>query len=371
MASNLPIKVVDLSPFFATDASKESISKCVETLAAACTKDGMFYLDGHQMPQELMDAAMNKSKEFFALPLETKQEVSWQHGDMARGYITKYEEITDGERDALESFDVYKPITVSDLATTESDILMGENRWPSKPAGFKRTLDEYSTHMLKLGAVLMRAMELALKHTLGLPLDYEDPDTFVFQEKTKNSFYNMRAVSYPPLSGEEESDSSELSSCGAHTDYGCVTILATDDKKGALQMSAPHGQWVDIDPVPGMFVINVADMMETWTNGLWKSPKHQVMYKHGESNRISIPFFFDPSLDSMVSPLPKCVEHTGGSKQYKSVLYGDFLRRKVVNNFGKEGHEDLIAEGKQAGEIKKQATEGQAARTHEGQAVAA
>lgn len=47
---------------------------------------------------------------------------------------------------------------------------------------------------------------------------------------------------------------------GAHTDYGMLTILATDDTPG-LQIQL-GGKWIDVPPERGMFIINIGDLTE-------------------------------------------------------------------------------------------------------------
>ena len=47
---------------------------------------------------------------------------------------------------------------------------------------------------------------------------------------------------------------------GAHTDYGVLTVLATDSSPG-LQIHT-QGKWQSVKPVPGTFVINLGDMLE-------------------------------------------------------------------------------------------------------------
>lgn len=47
---------------------------------------------------------------------------------------------------------------------------------------------------------------------------------------------------------------------GAHTDYGALTVLATDDSPG-LQINT-GGQWHHVKPIPGTFIINLGDMLE-------------------------------------------------------------------------------------------------------------
>jgi isopenicillin N synthase-like dioxygenase len=127
-------------------------------------------------------------------------------------------------------------------------------------------------------------------------------------------------------------------------DYGCLTILNTDETTGALQVMSKSGietltsgEWINADPLEGAFVINIGDMINVWTNGLYKSTLHRVIHTK-QSYRISVPFFYEPSFDSVITPLPNCVKMTGGEEVYKQVVYGDHLLSKVSNNFDeKEG----------------------------------
>ena len=57
---------------------------------------------------------------------------------------------------------------------------------------------------------------------------------------------------------------------GAHTDYGALTVLATDDSPG-LQINT-DGQWQHVKPVPGTFVINLGDMLERHGSFLRSQP---------------------------------------------------------------------------------------------------
>ncbi len=47
---------------------------------------------------------------------------------------------------------------------------------------------------------------------------------------------------------------------GAHTDWGVLTILATDENPGLQVFS--EGKWAHVKPVPGTFIINLGDMLE-------------------------------------------------------------------------------------------------------------
>lgn len=58
----------------------------------------------------------------------------------------------------------------------------------------------------------------------------------------------------------------------------------------------------------------------------------------------SIPFFFEPNFDALVKPLAAALRikgkeapHGNAGYQRNPVVYGDFLLRKVGNNFASDG----------------------------------
>lgn len=68
------------------------------------------------------------------------------------------------------------------------------------------------------------------------------------------------------------------------------TLLLQDETRNALQVKTANGDWMDANPVPGALVVNIGDMMEVWTEGLYKSTLHRVVHKSG-GYRVSVPFF--------------------------------------------------------------------------------
>lgn len=107
----------------------------------------------------------------------------------------------------------------------------------------------------------------------------------LFTPHLTSPFWCLRAIGYPPLPA-----TSPGISCGAHTDYGCTTFLLADETRGALEVRDKQGGWIGVDPLKGAYVVNIGDMLEVWTNGLWKSTVHRVVHR-GTGFRVSVPFF--------------------------------------------------------------------------------
>lgn len=82
-----------------------------------------------------------------------------------------------------------------------------------------------------------------------------------------------------------------------------LTLLVTDGVPG-LQICTDGRTWRDVPPLQGAFVVNIGDMLQRWTNGLYRSTLHRVVNRHG-GERHSIAFFFEPNFDARVEALPQ------------------------------------------------------------------
>ena len=88
---------------------------------------------------------------------------------------------------------------------------------------------------------------------------------------------------------------------GEHTDYGLLTSWVKMDPEGS-RCGRRRG-WVDAPPRPGSIVCNLGDMLERLTGGRYRlhpPPGPQC----GRTDRLSFPFFLDPSWDATVDRLP-------------------------------------------------------------------
>ena len=109
---------------------------------------------------------------------------------------------------------------------------------------------------------------------------------------------------------------------GAHSDFDCFTVL-WQDPCGGLQALNSDGEWIDAAPIEGTFLINVGDMLERWTNGLFVSTVHRVINRSGRE-RYSCPFFYDPNVATDIAPLPGT-----GTPKFSPINFGDFLRGEL------------------------------------------
>ena len=93
--------------------------------------------------------------------------------------------------------------------------------------------------------------------------------------------------------------------------------------------------------VPGTFVCNLGDMLDRMTEGRYRSTPHRVRAPRGRQ-RLSFPFFFDPTWDAEVQPVPVTGPRTADSAAQRwdrasvaafSGTYGEYLWAKVGRVF--------------------------------------
>lgn len=162
--------------------------------------------------------------------------------------------------------------------------------WPSDLPGFREGLYAYHTKLLQLSRRLTRIFALALH----LPEDS-------FDEYIRQPEAGARILHYPQQSASVD----EQNGIGAHTDVECFTIV-NQDETGGLEVLSKTGAWVKARPIPGSFVVNIADAFMRQTNDFFVSTIHRVINRNGRE-RYSAPFFFGFDRAKLLEPVPTCV----------------------------------------------------------------
>ncbi|KAL4376731.1 hypothetical protein GQ457_02G030900 [Hibiscus cannabinus] len=87
------------------------------------------------------------------------------------------------------------------------------------------------------------------------------------------------------------------------------------------------GEWVDVKPVHGALVINIADILQILSNDEYVSVEHRVLANPSKEPRVSIAVFFSPSArETLYGPFS---ELTSPEKppRYCQFVYHDYIRR--------------------------------------------
>ncbi len=299
------IPVIDLGGLAAREPA--ALARITAEIAHACRDVGFFYVRAHGVPQEALDAVMAQARAFFALPQSQKDALKISAASGNQGYVgLRTEALDPGHNvDDKEAFNIR--IEAHDHARAPL--------CPQLP-GFDAVMADYFSRQLRLGADLHRP----IARDLGLVEDY-------FDARLDRPMATLRLLHYPPASARADG----AFGAGAHTDYGNLTLLLTDDA-GGLEVQRRNGAWIAAPPMAGAFICNIGDCLMRWTNDVYRSTPHRVTNPQGR-DRYSIAFFLDANADAMVEAIPGCVA-PGEAPRYAPITAGDYLASRFAQTYG-------------------------------------
>jgi isopenicillin N synthase-like dioxygenase len=285
-------------------------------LGAACRKVGFFYVAGHGIPTAIASGIFTAAHDLFALPAAAKEALSIKHSPHNRGYVGVAAERLDetASPDQKEAFNIGLELPEDDPELRARKPFRGVNLWPASLPGWRDGVLAYYEACMALQLDIHRGFAL----DLGLPEDF-------FADKMDRPIATLRLLHYP---AGAPSEGAEIGA-GTHTDYGNLTILATDGVAG-LQVRRRDGLWLDAPHVDGAFVCNIGDCLMRWTNDVYVSTPHRVLRPKQE--RYSVAFFADANPEAVVSVLPGCVP-PGEAPRYAPITCGAYLRERLTATY--------------------------------------
>jgi isopenicillin N synthase-like dioxygenase len=304
------LPIVDLAPLGEDDGA--SLTRIAAELGAVCRDVGFFYVVNHRVEAALIAEAFAQSHRLFGLPLANKRRLAIEKIGGNRGYSGLLHEALDPARgpDMKEAFNIGLHLAPDDPELLAGKPFRSLNAWPEL-SGFRETALAYYKACAALGARLHRAFA----RDLGLKPDF-------FADKFDRPMATLRFLHYPAPSRGSDPETG----AGEHTDYGNLTLLATDDV-GGLEVRTRAGQWIAARVLPGAFIVNIGDCLMRWTNDIYISTPHRVVNRTAKE-RYSIAFFYDPNPDAIVEAIPSCVQE-GEAARYSSILAADYLKMRL------------------------------------------
>ena len=319
------VPVIDIADLFEGGTPRLRVARAI---GAACEGIGFFCITGHGIDSKLTDSVRRVARDFFRLPLERKSLIARQPprfrgyvgmGTEGLGRISGY-----GVADLKEAFSMGPVDFPAEPYFTNPDAAahFETNRWPDHPEDFRAVMEDYYRVMTALAARLMGGFALAL----DLPERW-------FADKIDRPISNVRVNYYP---AQAQAPEEGMIRAGAHTDYGSVTILLTEESSAGLEVRSLANEWIAIPHRPGHFVVNIGDLMAQWTNDRFVSTMHRVGNpRAGDlTDRVSVAFFQQPNYDALIDCIPTC-RRAGETARYKPITSGDHRRLKL--NFASTG----------------------------------
>lgn len=310
------IPIIDVAALIAGTSGAREVARAI---GQACRETGFFYAAGHGIAPELRERVFAQAQQFFALPLALKQRAAFSGPSGNRGWIKLGNEALDPGKpyDLKEAFNIGLELDADDPEVVAGKPFRGRNIWPEL-ADFRATMLAYFDACWNLGRMLHRGFAI----DLGIAPDF-------FDAKFDRPMATLRLLHYPPAVAKALDG--QLGA-GEHTDYGNVTLLATDDA-GGLMVRRRSGEWIMAPVVPNAFVCNIGDCLMRWTNDTYVSTPHKVVNPPGR-DRYSVAFFLDPNPDIEVACIPSCIG-AGETAKYPPITAGEFLHSRLAPTYAK------------------------------------
>jgi isopenicillin N synthase-like dioxygenase len=281
-------------------------------LGNACRERGFFCVSGHGVSPAERRALFAAARRFFSLPLEQKEALSINRSPHNRGYVgMEAERLSATARpDRKEAFNIGLEMAADHPEIREGRPLRGVNFWPSIP-GWRAMMLDYFERCLEVGRILHRGISL----DLGIAEDY-------FESRLASPAAVLRLLRYPGYdksSGPAGRPPADQPGAGEHTDYGNITLLATDGVAG-LEVRQLDGTWLKVADTQDLLLCNIGDCLMRWTNDEYRSTPHRVRIPDRE--RHSIAFFLDANPDAIVAPI---LSRPGDAPRYPPIAVRDYL----------------------------------------------
>ncbi|WP_019200574.1 isopenicillin N synthase family oxygenase [Tsukamurella sp. 1534] len=255
---------------------------------AAAHDVGFFHLTGHGLPRHRIDEVLDTARAFFALPQGDKDAIAMLRSPHFRGYTRLGGERTRGAVDWREQIDIGRESPAPSGPGPDWRNLLGPNQWPERLPRLRAVMERWDADLSRISLALLRSWARSLGADPGVFDDAfaHDPATLI------------KVVRYPAGTRTDQG-------VGAHKDSGVLTLLLADPSSEGLQVLPPgEREWIDVPPVPGAFIVNIGEMLEVGTDGYLHATEHRVVNRGAGGDRISVPYFFNPSVDARMPHLP-------------------------------------------------------------------
>ena len=306
------IPSVNLADFLSNDPNKKQ--KFINEIGHAYETIGFVALKGHFLDDTLVNDLYSEIKNFFELPVETKEKYEIPGIGGQRGYVSFGKESAKGKKEGdLKEFWHFGQYVEDDAERAKE--------YP------ENVLVNELTNFNEVGKETYKMLEKTAKYVLrSLALHLSLEETY-FDNYIKNGNSILRPIHYPPIATEPKG----AERAAAHGDINLITLLMGAQGKG-LQVQNHNGDWIDAMAEPDELMINVGDMLARHSNNKLKSTIHRVTNPPKEmwgTSRYSIPFFMHPISEMKLDVLENCID-SKNPKQFEDITAGEFLEQRLL-----------------------------------------
>ena len=290
MTKNI-IPTINISPILKYGFNSFKSLKTINKIKGACIKIGFFQITGHGISKKEINKICKVGNKFFNSSEKNKKKLSpkkWnpKNKNIYRGYFPN----NINGKEGLDIGDLKVTKKYADSVKNQYIEYLNLNKSLDKKS--IKILSNYFDQIFNLGENLFKSV---------IKLYNKDINN------SKNTFSRLKTLStlrfnyYPkqtkPIEISKE-DGTALG-CETHIDSGIFTILY-QDKKGGLQVqNRKNKKWYNVPFNRNALIVNTGKALEFLSKGKFKATNHRVLWN--KKKRMSIPFFFEPSYDFIMS----------------------------------------------------------------------
>ncbi|KAJ7942781.1 2-oxoglutarate (2OG) and Fe(II)-dependent oxygenase superfamily protein [Quillaja saponaria] len=279
----------------------------LEKMHSKCKEWGFFQLVNHGVSFQLLENLKQEIENFFKLSSEEKLKYKIRPGDV-EGYGT----VIRCEDQKLDWGDRFYMI-LNPVHRRKPYL------FPELPSSFRSTLDSYYKELQKLAMKLLGLLGKAINMEMR-----EVEDLF------EDGMQSMRMTYYPPCPQPEL-----VMGLTPHSDATGITILHQINGVEGLEIKK-DGIWIPVNFLQDAFVVNVGDIMEILSNGVYSSIEHRATVNKVKE-RISIAMFFNPKFEAEIGPARSLISQQN-PPLFRRVLMEEYFREFFSRNLNGKAH---------------------------------
>ena len=278
----------------------------------AVSKYGFLLLKNSPINSSVIEKIFNAYKGFFNLSFNEKNKINMANTSSNRGWGGPQSEQVNQEfnPDYKEIFDSGPHMNV--LAEFNEFDYYSKNLWPEQLPLFEETVNKYFDICSKISMNILSFIEYSLNFSNNF-----------FIDKFENPMSLLRCNYYPPRKLDMTKKDYGVA---PHTDYGCLTLLLSDQNPG-LEIKNPNNDWELVALETDDIIVNFGDLIEIWSENQIKATPHRVFGNNKE--RFSIPFFFNPQFDTVISETDSIIAGEYLSNRYNSSYSHQKVKSKI------------------------------------------
>ncbi|KAI3710072.1 hypothetical protein L2E82_39845 [Cichorium intybus] len=286
----------------------------LKNLRSICKEWGIFQLVNHGVDKLLVEKMKKEIVKFFDMPLKEKLKYTFEGGEY-QGYGQTILHAQDQKVDWADRF----YMITNPLHRRKSNLLPILDNWfrcLSLFSFFNRdTMENYLQELQKLSMTLFCLIGQAV-----------DIDNLEMMDAFDDGMQSVRMTYYPPCPQPDL-----VIGLTPHSDAAGITILLQINDVNGLEVKK-DGVWIPVNFIPDAFIVNVGDILEIMSNGVYNSIEHRATVNR-QRERISFAMFFNPKFEAQVGPAKTLLSKTGNPPLFKTLnmeqYLKDFFSRKL------------------------------------------